>query len=117
MGGAYVVTALKTDGTLWAWGQSGSGSLGDNSRTSRSSPIQIPGTWSSHATTMFGGGSAAINTDGELFMWGDNSVGTLGQNDVVSHSSPVQVPGTTWSRITQAAESSYVVTKTDATAW
>ena len=50
-------------------------------------------------------------------MWGDNSVGTLGQNDVVAQSSPVQVPGTTWSRITQAAEDSYVVTKTDGTAW
>jgi len=115
--GYYVISALKTDGTLWMWGQSGSGSLGDNSRTSRSSPIQVPGTWSSHSTTHMGGGSGAINTDGELFMWGDNSVGTLGQNDVVAQSSPVQVPGTTWSRITQAAENSFVVTKTDGTAW
>jgi alpha-tubulin suppressor-like RCC1 family protein len=115
--GYYVVSALKTDGTLWMWGQSGSGSLGDNSRTSRSSPIQVPGTWSSHSTTHMGGGSGAIKTDGTLWMWGDNSVGTLGQNDVVAQSSPVQVPGTTWSRITQAAENSFVVTKTDGTAW
>ena len=113
--------ATKTDGSLWMWGKNDSGCLGQNqgepSVGKYSSPIQIPGTWSSHATTMFGGGSAAINTDGELFMWGGNASGTLGQNNRTQYSSPVQVPGTTWSRITQAAESGFVVTKTDGTAW
>jgi alpha-tubulin suppressor-like RCC1 family protein len=33
-------SALKTDGTLWLWGRNGSGQLGTNDRTNRSSPIQ-----------------------------------------------------------------------------
>ena len=36
----------KTDGTLWSWGYNNHGQLGDNSRVNKSSPIQIPGTWS-----------------------------------------------------------------------
>ena len=39
--------ALKTDGTLWSWGYNAAfGALGQNDRTTRSSPTQIPGTWS-----------------------------------------------------------------------
>jgi len=39
------VMATKTDGTLWTWGNGGSGQLGKNNRTSYSSPVQVPGTW------------------------------------------------------------------------
>ena len=41
----YSTLALKTDGTMWAWGQNNNGQYGDNSRVIRSSPVQIPGTW------------------------------------------------------------------------
>jgi len=33
-------TAIKTDGTLWAWGENAYGKLGDNTVTNRSSPVQ-----------------------------------------------------------------------------
>ena len=41
--------AIKTDGTLWAWGLNDKGQLGQNANigTTYSSPIQIPGTWNS----------------------------------------------------------------------
>jgi len=38
--GRYFTAAVKTDGTLWAWGDNGYGELGDNTGTSRSSPVQ-----------------------------------------------------------------------------
>ena len=41
--------ANKTDGTLWAWGYNSFGAMGVNDNTPRSSPVQIPGTWSSIA--------------------------------------------------------------------
>jgi len=40
--------AIKTDGTVWAWGLNPSGALGHNDTTTYSSPKQIPGTnWTS----------------------------------------------------------------------
>ena len=50
-GGLFATTvsyAIKTDGTLWAWGQNDVGQAGINNTTVYSSPIQIPGTnWTS----------------------------------------------------------------------
>tara|TARA_B100000902_G_C27191723_1_gene854260 strand:- start:51 stop:1208 length:1158 start_codon:yes stop_codon:yes gene_type:complete len=89
--------AIKTDGTLWTWGYNEYGQMGDNSRVSKSSPTQIPGTtWATvkSITRAF----LATKTDGTLWGWGRNDGGTLGQNEQGNHfSSPVQIPGTNWS--------------------
>jgi alpha-tubulin suppressor-like RCC1 family protein len=37
----YATIAVKTDGTLWTWGNNQSGELGDGTTTSKSSPIQV----------------------------------------------------------------------------
>jgi alpha-tubulin suppressor-like RCC1 family protein len=49
--GLYTSTAIKTDGTLWAWGSNGTGNLGLGNRTSYSSPVQVGSltTWKSIA--------------------------------------------------------------------
>jgi alpha-tubulin suppressor-like RCC1 family protein len=97
-GGAdWMTAATKTDGTLWAWGGNNFGVLGQNDRTNRSSPVQIPGTtWDkiSGAASAF----IATKTDGTLWSWGTGTQGNLGQNQGPSgsYSSPVQIPGT-WS--------------------
>lgn len=93
-------TAVKTDGTLWVWGRNHKGQLGDNTRTSRSSPVQtISGgtNWKS----VIGGyyHTAAIKTDGTLWLWGSNKYyGEIGDNTNVDKSSPVQTVagGTNW---------------------
>ena len=89
-------SAIKTDGTLWSWGYNSYGSLGDNSTTQRSSPVQCPGnTWT--AVTVANNSTFALKTDGTLWSWGRNdSYGNLGHNDRVNRSSPVQIPGTDW---------------------
>ena len=92
------VFALKTDGTLWAWGGNPYGELGTNNTTYYSSPVQIGAltTWSKVA-----GGSRtgqAIKTDGTLWTWGRNASGQLGQGNTTDYSSPVQIGAlTTWS--------------------
>ena len=117
---AYSRYAIKTDGTLWAWGRNNWGLLGQNNRTSYSSPTQIPGTtwsklWDGKAKNFF----AAIKTDGTLWVMGRGSNGNLGQNESspsAAYSSPVQVPGTTWNTVTGGSEL-ICATKTDGTAW
>jgi alpha-tubulin suppressor-like RCC1 family protein len=95
--------AVKTDGTLWAWGYNNGGELGTNNTTSYSSPVQVGAlnTWSILSTTGGIGTTrhvAAIKTDGTLWMWGFNDHGQLGLGDITARSSPTQVgSGTGWS--------------------
>jgi len=107
--------ASKTDGTLWAWGKNNYGQLGQNDRTYRSSPTQIPGTtWN-----RVGGGREVViatKTDGTLWAWGNNGYGQLGDNSAVNKSSPVQIPGTDWDWTVVGGYASGAV-KTDGTLW
>lgn len=71
---------IKQDGTLWAWGNNKFGELGDGTTESRSTPMQING---SYTSVVAGGGpvglsSMALDADGKLLVWGDNSKGQLG---------------------------------------
>lgn len=95
---ASVVHAIRSDGTLWAWGSNAAGQLGDGTGTTRSSPIQI-GTSSWIAVSSNGSTTAAIRVDGMLFAWGDNVFGELGDNTVVGKLSPVQIGTSSWSII------------------
>ena len=109
--------AFKTDGTLWAWGNSSYGTLGQNSDVSYSSPIQIPGTWETeNGRFYFSRGVLAIKEDGTLWTWGYQNNGGLGHNQPdVRYSSPKQVPGTQWKLVT-SGQANYAI-KTDGTLW
>ena len=94
------------------------GQLATNERTTRSSPVQIPGvTWRSVSgdwETII-----ASKTDGTLWTWGKDKHGAGGVNeDNTNHSSPVQIGSdTTWSTLHSSAYSISVSTKTDGTLW
>jgi alpha-tubulin suppressor-like RCC1 family protein len=109
--------AIKTDGTLWAWGSNAYGQIGDNTSTNRSSPVQV-GTLTNWATVSNGGyGALAVKTDGTLWAWGWGQDGQLGDGSIISKSSPVQVGTlTNWSKASLGA-SHAVAVKTDGTIW
>ena len=110
--------AIKTDGTLWMWGENSAGILGHNNQTDYSSPVQVPGTW---ATAVMGRDcSLATKTDGTLWAWGDNTHGELAQNHRDERSSPVQIPGSTWGTgagSLASADEWAGALKTDGTLW
>jgi len=94
--------AIKTDGTLWTWGVNTYGQLGDNTTTSKSSPVQtIAGGTDWKQVECGRHHTLAIKTDGSLWLWGDGSFGALGDNTTASKSSPVQTVagGTNWRSI------------------
>jgi len=113
------VAAVKTDGTLWAWGDNGDGRLGlnDNQTVDKSSPVQVGAltNWSQVSTGAFH--AAAIKTDGTLWSWGKGQYGPLGHNDEITRSSPVQVGASTnWSQVSSSTYHTAAV-KTDGTLW
>ena len=130
MGGGWIgawssgthIMGTKTDGTAWAVGYNGpTGKLGTGAPapTYVSSPVQMPGSWSSvQGSSADNGIMQAVNTDGELFMWGFNDNGELGHNNTTTINSPVQIPGAwaTGYRKTAVGYSSYGI-KADGTLW
>lgn len=81
------VLALKSDGTLWAWGNNSHGQLGDGTMVNQDAPEQI-GTdtdWASIA----GGNYAALKTDGTL--WQIGSVLQPPDGSYSSQTTPVQI--------------------------
>ena len=95
VGTAYTFGVKSADYQLWVWGYGGTGGLGNNSTSQRSSPIQIPGTnW--RRSIALGKEGFGLKSDGTLWSWGYNNYGQLGQNNRTQYSSPIQIPGTTW---------------------
>jgi alpha-tubulin suppressor-like RCC1 family protein len=90
--------AIKTDGTIWAWGVGVFGSLGNNNGIARSSPVQI-GALTNWLEASAGYQMGAIKTDGTLWTWGYNNVGQLGRSNTINTSSPTQLGSGTWSKI------------------
>ena len=78
---------LRTDGTLWAWGISNYGALGQGTGvTGTATPLQVGipvgATPNAHWQQMQAGSqtSQGILTDGTLWTWGYNAFGQLGVN-------------------------------------
>jgi alpha-tubulin suppressor-like RCC1 family protein len=111
--------AIKTDGTMWAWGDNAWGQLGDNTSTKKSSPVQSVATGADWRQVSAGyRHSAGIKTDGTLWCWGNNAYGQLGDNSRTHTSSPIQTVagGTNWKQVVAAGDCSSAI-KTDGTLW
>ncbi len=79
-GGTNHSLAIKSDGTLWAWGYNYYGQLGDGTRTNRTVPTQESS--ASREWSSVSGGtnhSLAIKSDVTLWAWGNNGNGQVAQ--------------------------------------
>jgi alpha-tubulin suppressor-like RCC1 family protein len=117
--GSYFTAAVRTNGTLWAWGSNTNGQLGKNDVTHRSSPVQevlAATTWKTVSAGAYH--AAATRSDGTLWTFGRNTSGQLGKNDVVHRSSPVQevTAGTNWTTVACGGYHTAGI-KSDGTLW
>lgn len=74
----YSTCALKSDGTVWCWGQNSSGELGDGSTTMRRAPVKVNLTEQATQITVGATHSCAVTTSGNMQCWGANGSGQLG---------------------------------------
>jgi alpha-tubulin suppressor-like RCC1 family protein len=115
--------ALKSDGTLWAWGSNASGQIGDGtSGTNRLTPVQVgtAGSWLTGVAAIAAGAShsAAVKQDGTAYGWGLNSSGQVGDGTSgTNRMTPVQVSGLTGATAIAAGASHTVARKSDGSAW
>ena len=80
---------VRSDGTLWGWGNNQKGQFGDATTTSRHSPFKImDGVMSVSAG---GGHRIVIKDDGSLWSWGRNGSGQLGDGTTTDRHSPVKI--------------------------
>jgi alpha-tubulin suppressor-like RCC1 family protein len=77
MGGEVHNVALKSDGTVWAWGNNMFCQLGNGSTNETHTPVQVNGLASVIALGGRGYHTLAIDSGGSVWGWGWNSSGAM----------------------------------------
>jgi alpha-tubulin suppressor-like RCC1 family protein len=127
-GRPYFTLAVKSDGTIWAWGmnrygQMGNGTVNPLSVPQVTVPVLVSNSWAGGAINsprqvtcgyQFG---AALTTNGTVWTWGGGTHGELGQGTPTSNSVPAQVPGLTNIVSISAGWFHILAVKSDGTAW
>lgn len=90
-GGSGHTVVLKPDGSVWSFGLNSNGQLGDNTTTTRKSPIAVSGLPSVVAVAAGSAHSLALTAAGDVWAWGDNLYGQLGDASVTDRKTPVLV--------------------------
>ena len=109
--------ALKSDGTVWAWGRNAEGEVGDGSTTNRLTPVKV--SLLTGVVAVAGGAthSLALKNDGTVWGWGTNGSGQLGDGTMSTRLTPVQVSGLTGVVAIAAGFNLSLALKSDGTVW
>jgi RHS repeat-associated protein len=102
VGGADDSYALKSDGTVWAWGWNSWGQLGNGTTgtgqsdgTPHPDAVQVSGLSGVASITAGAGFGSAVKSDGSVWSWGWNAYGQLGNNSQTDSNVAVQASGLT----------------------
>lgn len=116
VGGEHAL-ALRSDGTLWAWGLNTHGQIGDGTLTGRQAPVRVG---SETGWTQFAAGyahSVALKSDGTLWAWGMNDQGQLGDGTTAERTAPVRVGSDAdWRSVATGGSRTHAI-KSDGSLW
>jgi alpha-tubulin suppressor-like RCC1 family protein len=111
--------ALKTDGTVWAWGRNDRGEVGTGMTTTKGITLPVQVTGLNSMTAVSGGDchSISLKSDGTVWSWGCNDRGQLGDGTWVDKSTPVRVNGLTNVIFVTARDYHNAAIKSDGSVW
>lgn len=116
--GRLTTFALKSDGSVWAWGGNEYGQLGDGTTTDRNRPAPVTGLWNITQIACVQVMAYALKSDGTLWAWGFNGEGQLGIGSEGNNVHvPVQVSGLPRISAIHAGDFQIFVVGEDGTLW
>ncbi|MCW5983297.1 MAG: choice-of-anchor D domain-containing protein [Bryobacteraceae bacterium] len=117
--GARHSLALKSDGSVWAWGNNFSGEVGNESQTPYVAvPLAVNGLSGVLAIAAGGQHSLALKGDGSVWAWGSNTSGQLGDGSYTfSSDQPVAVAKISGAAIIAASLNQNLAATNDGTIW
>ena len=83
--------AIDNNDTLWAWGGSAYGQVGDGNTTNRSVPVKIKDGTKFKSVAAGKYHSLAIDEDDNLWAWGRNNAGQIGDGSTDERYTPVKI--------------------------
>lgn len=120
--GEWHSLAVASDGTLWGWGENGSGRLGNGTTERQLRPVNVATDANKLWTTVAAGEeyTLALARDGTLWGWGWNGNGTLGNGTYEGSLSPIPIGadlGKTWVSVSAAPDSHAFAVASDGSMW
>jgi len=117
------ILALKSDGTVWAWGHNRAGQFGNGEATGDANspgpvPVQVSDMSDPEATIATGyWHSMALKSDGTVWTWGDNEAGELCDGTLINQLTPEKITGLYDLSAIEGGEYYTISLKKDGTAW
>lgn len=110
---------VRSDGTVWTWGENKYGQLGNGRRDGgHGQPEKVPGLEGVTAVAAGERHTLALKKDGTVWSWGDNEQWQLGDSSgSVGRTEPAQVAGLEGVTAIAAGDFFSVVLKGDGTLW
>ncbi len=97
--GAAFAIVVKSDGSVWAWGNNQSGQLGNNGAPNdRYLPVAVSGLGAASGVVAISAGFShviALRSSGTLLVWGRNASGQLGDGTLTQRNTPEALAGMT----------------------
>lgn len=89
--GGDTTCTVRSNGTLWCWGDNNLGQVGIGNRVNQTRPVRVGSDrdWATVSTS--GTHTCAIKKNGELWCWGENQYGQLGDFSTTSRLSPKRI--------------------------
>ncbi len=123
--GWFHILAVKSDGTIWAWGNNSNGELGDGTPVNRWNPVQVLNLTNAVAASGGDSHSSALALDGTIWKWGLNDLGELGNGTTNATANPTPAKiltdkfGNPFANVVMMAARDYhnIAVKADGSVW